>query len=258
MTDIPNTTLTAGTAILTVGVWKGTVSGSAFDADRDDPHADRRPGGAEPPHDGQPEDHDGHATRSPPSRSPPAKRSSSTTGVTRQAASTPAPRRRRRLDFYVNDGNAFITHPAADDTAPSHSLTVTELTNPGGQYFDATTATQYYNTAAGGTFRVNDAATDAGSGVASVTFPALAATGFTHTAVTDTTSPYQSNTYTWTTANTTSPGSQAVSAVDNALNSSSPSPQLTLTRDVTAPTGQTLSLVGGPYYTSLSVSLTRG
>ena len=142
----------------------------------------------------------------------------------------------RQLDFYVNDGNAYITHPAADDTAPSHSLTVTELTNPGGQYFNAATATQYYNTAAGGTFRVNDAATDAGSGVASVTFPALAATGFTHTAVTDTTSPYQSNTYTWTTANTTSPGAQAVSAVDNALNSSSPSPQLTLTRDVTAPT----------------------
>src|SRR5207342_2824429 len=32
----------------------------------------------------------------------------------------------------------------------------------------------------------------------------------------------------------------------------------TLTQDSTAPSGQTLALVGGPYYTSTSVSLTAG
>ena len=257
VTDIPDATLTAGTAVLTVGLWKGTLSGGTWTPTQtiltptDDPAAQNLRTTVA--------NKTTTVTFALPAFSIAAGETlfvdfwrHQTGGINTGTAT------RRQLDFYVNNGNAYITHPAADDTAPSHSLTVTELTNTGGQYFDATTATQYYNTALGGTFRVNDAATDAGSGVASVTFPALAATGFTHTAVTDTTSPYQSNTYTWTTANTTSPGSQAVSAVDNALNSSSPSPQLTLTRDVTAPTGQTLSLVGGPYYTSLSVSLTAG
>ncbi|HWB57305.1 MAG TPA: Ig-like domain-containing protein [Gaiellaceae bacterium] len=256
-TDIPSGTFVAGAAVLTVGVWKGTVAGGTFTptgtilTPTDDPAAQNLRTSVNPTNT--------TATYSLPAFSIAAGETlfvdywrHQTGGINSFTSS------QRRLDFYVNDGNATIAHPAADDTAPSHSLSVTELTNPGGQYFDAATATQYYNTAAGGTFRVDDAAGDAGSGVASATFPALAATGFTHTATTDTTSPYQSNTYTWTTANTTSPGAQAVSAVDNALNSSSPSPQLTLTRDVAAPSGQTLALVGGPYYTSLSVSLSAG
>ncbi len=257
VTDIPNGTFVAGAAVLTVGLWKGTVAGSAFTptatilTPSDDPVAQNLRVNVNPT--------TTTVTFSLPAFSLAAGETlfvdfwrHQTNGI---ASATTA---RRQLDFYVNDGNAFVSHPAADDVAPSHSLSVTELTNPGGQYFDATTATQFYSTAVGGTFRVDDAAADAGSGVASVTFPALAATGFTHAAVTDTTSPYQSNTYTWTTANTTSPGAQAVSAVDSAFNTSNPSPQLTFTRDVTAPSGQTLSLVGGPYYTSTSVSLTAG
>ncbi len=257
VTDIPNATLTAGTAVLTVGLWKGTLSGGTWTPTQtiltptDDPAAQNLRTTVA--------NKTTTVTFSLPAFSIAAGETlfvdfwRHQTGGINTATAT-----RRQLDFYVNDGNAFITHPAADDTGPTHSLSVAELTNPGGQYFNAGTGTLYYNTAAGGTFRVDNAATDAGSGVASVTFPGLAATGFTHTAITDTTSPYQSNTYTWTTANTTSPGSQAVSAVDNAFNSSNPSPQLTLTRDVTAPSGQTLALVGGPYYTSTSVSLTAG
>ncbi|MGH3045764.1 MAG: OmpL47-type beta-barrel domain-containing protein [Gaiellaceae bacterium] len=148
---------------------------------------------------------------------------------------------RRRLEFHVNDGSAFITHPPADDAGPTHSLSVVELTNPGGQYFDAATATHYYSTAAGGSFRVEDAATDAVSGVAQVTFPTVSLPGFTHTASGDGASPYQSNTYTWTTANTTSPGTQAIVAADNALNTSSPSPAFTITRDATGPGAFSLS-----------------
>ncbi|MGH8984708.1 MAG: Ig-like domain-containing protein, partial [Acidimicrobiia bacterium] len=135
-------------------------------------------------------------------------------------------------------------HPPADDAGPLHSLSVVELTNAGGQHFDAATATHYYSTAAGGTFRVDDAATDAGSGVFEVRFPAVSLTGFTHTAANDGTSPYRSNTYTWTAANTTSPGAQAIVAEDNALNTSGPSPQLTITRDVTGPGAFSLSAPG--------------
>ena len=257
VTDIPDATLTAGTAVLTVGLWKGTLAGGTWTPTQtiltptDDPAAQNLRTTVA--------NKTTTVTFSLPAFSIAAGETlfvdfwRHQTGGINTATAT-----RRQLDFYVNNGSSFITHPAADDAGPTHSLSVAELTNPGGQYFNAGTGTLYYNTAAGGTFRVSNAATDAGSGVASVTFPGLAATGFTHTAITDTTSAYQSNTYTWTTANTTSPGSQAVSAVDNALNSSNPSPQLTLTRDVTAPSGQTLALVGGPYYTSTSVSLTAG
>ena len=37
-----------------------------------------------------------------------------------------------------------------DTTAPTQTLSVNELTNAAGQFFNTTTATQYYNTGAGG------------------------------------------------------------------------------------------------------------
>ena len=43
-------------------------------------------------------------------------------------------------------------------------------------------------------------------------------TGFTHTPLTDTTSPYASNLYTWTTANTASPGANRVTVTDRNAN----------------------------------------
>src|SRR5919106_182145 len=222
---------TAGAAVLTVGVWKmnssGVVTGTILSPTDDPAGQDLRPNNGV---------NATTVTYALPAFSLATSETlyvefwrHQTQGInTNQAA-------RRTLEFHVNDGAAYIAHPPADDTAPAHSLSVVELTNAGGQHFDASTGTHYYSTAAGGTFRVDDAATDAGSGVAQGTFPALSLTGFTHTAVADGTSPYQSNTYTWTTANTTSPGIQAIVAADNALNASSPSPAFTITRDVTAP-----------------------
>ncbi len=146
----------------------------------------------------------------------------------------------------VLSGNAFwaaqVFSLIPDTTAPTQTLNLNEGTNPGGQFYNSTTKTHYYNTAAGGTFTVGSVPVDADSGVTSVAFNAVALTGFTHTLVTDTTSPYASGTYTWTTANTTSPGANRVTVTDrnaNALN------ELTVTRDVTQPAAFTLNAPTG-------------
>ncbi|MGH8984213.1 MAG: Ig-like domain-containing protein, partial [Acidimicrobiia bacterium] len=239
-TDIPGA-FTAGTAVLTVGVWKGTISGGTFTATQN------LLAPASGTNNLRPNANVVTTTEtfSLPKFSLAANERlyveywrNQTGGIDHGQAA------RRQLDFYVNDGTARIVHPPADDAGSLHSLSVVELTNAGGQHFDAASGTHYYSTAGGGTFRVEDAATDAGSGVFEVRFPAVSLTGFTHTAASDGSSPYQSNTYTWTTANTTSPGAQAIVAEDNALNTSSPSPQLTITRDATGPVAFSLSAPG--------------
>ena len=68
-----------------------------------------------------------------------------------------------------------------DTTAPTQTLSVNELTNAAGQFFNTSTNTHYYNTGAGGDFTVSSVPADADSGVTSVAFNAVAQTGFTHT-----------------------------------------------------------------------------
>ena len=67
-----------------------------------------------------------------------------------------------------------------DTAAPTQSLSVTEGARPDLQYFNSGTGTVYYNPAAAGDFTMNSTITDAGA--TQVTFPAISATGFTHTA----------------------------------------------------------------------------
>ena len=129
-----------------------------------------------------------------------------------------------------------------DTTAPAQTLAVTEGTNPAGQFFNSGTGTHYYNTASGGTFTVTSTPTDADSGVTSVAFAAVAMTGFTHTTLTDTTSPYNSNLYTWTTANAASPGANQATVTDRNANTVQ---GLTIARDVAQPTAFTLNAPAG-------------
>src|SRR5205085_944959 len=130
-------------------------------------------------------------------------------------------------------------------TAPL--LTVSE--SSGVEYVSS--ATLYYNPQGSNTasFTVDGTSADAQSGIQKLNFPAI--TGMTGGGD-DSTSPYQ-GAYTWT-ASTSASGAQTVTATDNAgLTATS---TFTVTPDTTAPSGQTVALSGGPYYTTLSIPLT--
>jgi hypothetical protein len=201
-TDIPVTSLSAGKAVLAVGVWKGTVSGGTFSATqtllspRDDPA-----------------DQDLRRTLDPVATTAVYSLPAFTLGADEKlfveywrhqvSGIQGATELMRQVDFYVNDGVARITHPPADDAGPTHALTVSEGANPGAQHFDPSTRTVFYNPSAAGDFTVTDNLADSGSGPYSVTFPGISVAGFSHAALTDTTAPYQSNAYGWTSANTT-------------------------------------------------------
>ena len=164
---------------------------------------------------------------------------------------------RYRYSIADNVGNRSTTVTASvdakiDTTAPAApSLSLAENPADPDQHVSGTTL--YYKPGAnGGTFRVTATAADAQSGIASAAFPAIAnVTG----GGTDSSSPYEMD-YTWGTT-TAATGNQNVTAQNNAGLTSANGP-FTLTQDSTAPSGQTLALVGGPYYTSTSVSLTAG
>ncbi|MFL5966271.1 MAG: OmpL47-type beta-barrel domain-containing protein, partial [Gaiellaceae bacterium] len=259
-TQIPSTGIVAGSAILSIGVWKGTISKQGnFSATQtilsptDDPAAQNIRAAL--------------TQTTNVTYSLPAFVLSSTerlyveiwrrqTGGINSATAAD-----RQLQLVVNDGVSRITHPAADDTPPTNSFSVVNptggvyFTNPGGA-----SGTVFVRGSAVGSFQLHDAAADTGSGVKQVTYPALSTGGWTHAAQTVTTAPaYQSSTYSWA-VGANSPGGQAIVATDNAGNASSGTP-LTLTNDSTAPTTPSATLTGSPAWTrtpSVDLTLTDG
>src|SRR5262249_53055020 len=98
-------------------------------------------------------------------------------------------------------------------------------------------------------------ATAPGSGVDHVAFPDLSSfNGFAGAGGNDTASPYASAAYSWTAGATGDPDDQDVVVTNNS--SSTATATITITPDGSAPTGQSASLAGGPWYTSSSVPLT--
>ena len=171
------------------------------------------------------------------------------------ADTVPAAQACYRYEYVVADtaGNpTTYTSPdvKVDTTAPSApSLAFSALTNT---YRSASTLF-YRSSAASGSFTVTAAASDAQSGVAAYTFPALG-TGWTATA-----GAAGVNTYGWSTANPAAPvGSQGVTATNHAT-LTSPAGGFTLTSDVTAPAGGSVTYTGGNYATaSVAVSFANG
>jgi hypothetical protein len=245
---------TGGTAVLTVAMWKGTIAGGVFTST----------GNVLP------------ATDDPAAKNIVAAVAPTATTVTisvakfklaanetlliemfrRQTAGyTTGTNANRQTTLSVNDGVSLVTHPAADDVAPTHTMSLTPVT--GGSWLNAATQTAYYKGNAVGSFTLSDALSDAGSGPYSVTYPAIGTAGWTHAGPdTSTTSPnFTSTTYSWT-ASPTNPAAQAINGADNALNAAAVY-NLNFATDITAPANPTgLALVGGPYYTSASVGLT--
>ncbi len=241
---------TADAAVLTVGMWKGTISGSTFTptgtivAPTDDPGSHNLHSGADVTVD---------ASYAVP-------RFSLAAGETlfvelwrhQVAGISDAADANRELDLVVNDGSSKITHPAADDTAPHHVISITKVS--GSTAFDAGTNTLYYLGSSAGSFKIKDAITDGGSGPLDVTYPLVPTAGWTHPAETISGAPsFTSSIYSWTAGSVTSPGAQSIVAEDNALQTSTAT--LTLTNDTSGPTGQSVSLNGGPTFSTLSVPL---
>jgi hypothetical protein len=113
-------------------------------------------------------------------------------------------------------GLSFIL--TSDTTAPVNSLSLSSQTG-GGSFYNSSTNTVYYQGSTAGSFTITNALTDTGSGPASSTFPTLGgtSTGWTHTANTDSASPYVSNTFSWNSGTTAGPA-EVVTGSDNVGN----------------------------------------
>ncbi len=161
---------------------------------------------------------------------------------------------RYRATVTDNVGNQTTTANTADakvdSSAPgAPALTLSESSPL--SYVSGTTL--YYNAQGSNTagFTVDGTSTDAQSGIQKLTFPTV--TGMTGGGD-DTTNPYQGS-YTWTNT-TTASGAQTVTPYNGAGTTATTA--FTVTKDATAPTGQSAALSGGPWYTTLSVPLTIG
>ena len=108
-----------------------------------------------------------------------------------------------------------------DNTSPSHTLALTSVSQTGGldqAYKNG--ATVFYRGTTAGSFKVRSTVSDGGSGPASATFAALGGTttGWTFTGSTATTrrGTYDSNTYSWANATSSSPTANASPATPSA------------------------------------------
>ncbi|MFL5829570.1 MAG: hypothetical protein ACJ76X_06595 [Solirubrobacteraceae bacterium] len=128
-----------------------------------------------------------------------------------------------------------------DATAPTQSLTLGAGAT--GAYLNATTL--YYNAnAAAGSFKLVDTVSDGGSGPASASFPALAATGWSHgteSVSSPSSGPYTSTAFTWSSGPATPPG-YTVTGADAAGNTVST--VITFVNDTAAPAAGALSVNG--------------
>ncbi len=134
---------------------------------------------------------------------------------------------------------------ALDTVAPTNALTATSASPAGSSYINGTSL--YYNGNVAGSFQLQDAVTETGSGVTSVQFPALGGTttGWSHTADTETTpvgGPYvTTNNFSWN-AGTSSGPTEAVLATDNATNATTTT--LNFINDSTAPNAFSITAPG--------------
>jgi hypothetical protein len=138
-----------------------------------------------------------------------------------------------------SSGNKSIT---LDTTQPTNSLSLASQT--GGSYLTGTTL--YYHGSAAGSFRIQNAVADSGSGPDSSQFGGLGgtSTGWTFTGSTVSTpagGPYLSNLFSWADGTTSSP-TETVTGSDLAGNTRAT--VLTLTDDSTTPTGGALTVNG--------------
>jgi RHS repeat-associated protein/uncharacterized repeat protein (TIGR02059 family) len=155
-------------------------------------------------------------------------------------------------------GNDFDVPP--DTSNPSaDTITLNKGSNPGVQYFNASTGTYYFGVIPSATtFTLEAAPTDTDSGVDHVAFPDLSATtgwsGDTGGTVNyQSSGNYTSPTYTIATS-PAQPAATNITATDN--NSNSRNSPISFVHDTTPPPTPAAPTLTGGYYTTASVSVT--
>jgi len=144
---------------------------------------------------------------------------------------------------WTGQESAKSTAVRSDATAPTTFIALTPVS--GNSVKNGNTV--YYRGVAAGSFTLTNTMTDAGSGVASSSTAALGGTitGWTHTPSTVTTpagGPFVSNSFAWS-AGTTSAPTEVVTGRDVAGNLQPTT--LTISNDITGPTGGAISYAGG-------------
>ncbi|CAB4536039.1 unannotated protein [freshwater metagenome] len=140
----------------------------------------------------------------------------------------------------VGNTSVLLTVVMVDKTAPTQVISATGSN----AYVDNANSKIYYNgSGSSRSFTMTSAVTEAGSGGVTVTFPSLAgtSTGFSFTNSADSSSPFTSNSVTWSSGTTSTP-TITVNATDAAGNSNDK--LLTFVNDITNPSGGALTIAG--------------
>ena len=159
--------------------------------------------------------------------------------------------------FGASTNNVSAAFGFRDDvTAPTNSITLTNVTGNAylaGSPVTGAAGTVYYNTSAAGSFQIQNAVSDSGSGPASSTFPALVGgTNWSHTApATQTTpvgGPYNSgaspNNFSWLTTSSGSP-TETIVGSDNTSGPLTATTTLTFVNDTAGPNAFALTAPAG-------------
>ncbi len=158
-------------------------------------------------------------------------------------------------DIAGNDEAQGTVHVKIDTQGPINDLSLNQGASGGGSYLDLANSRIYYDGGTAGNFTLSDAITDAGSGPASVTYPAINNVNkMNHTAEIVTTGPsYTSNAFSWT-GGANFAGTYTITGADALANTRSTT--LTFVNDTTNPTGSISYTPNGYLPTGQSVQIT--
>src|SRR5579862_1915941 len=147
-----------------------------------------------------------------------------------------------------------------DTNPPANGSVALGNVSPAGIAYQASAGSAiYYRGSAAGQFALSDPITDAESGPASVEYPTVTASGWTHADETVATgTSYTSSTYSWTAGSTTAPSSTDMTLVQKDNGDNQSTQVVPIVNDTTAPSGGAFTVNGSPAAASPPTSYASG